>query len=121
MKHLDGVGDKDIVGLNIPTGVPLVYELDASSADPARIPRRRGADPQGAGGRRPAGPGAKVLAALSDVPQTAEQLAAAAGAPEAVESVFLILEHLAANGRARIADAGRSGGTTFRSGGNAGR
>ena len=29
VKHLDGVGDEDIVGLNIPTGVPLVYELDA--------------------------------------------------------------------------------------------
>ena len=30
VKHLDGISDKDIVGLNIPTGVPLVYELDAS-------------------------------------------------------------------------------------------
>jgi 2,3-bisphosphoglycerate-dependent phosphoglycerate mutase len=28
VKHLDGIGDADIVGLNIPTGVPLVYELD---------------------------------------------------------------------------------------------
>ncbi len=28
VKHLDGVNDADIVGLNIPTGVPLVYELD---------------------------------------------------------------------------------------------
>jgi 2,3-bisphosphoglycerate-dependent phosphoglycerate mutase len=28
IKHLDGVGDDDIVGLEIPTGVPLVYELD---------------------------------------------------------------------------------------------
>jgi 2,3-bisphosphoglycerate-dependent phosphoglycerate mutase len=28
IKHLDGVSDDDIVGLNIPTGVPLVYELD---------------------------------------------------------------------------------------------
>jgi 2,3-bisphosphoglycerate-dependent phosphoglycerate mutase len=28
VKHLDGVSDADIVGLNIPTGVPLVYELD---------------------------------------------------------------------------------------------
>jgi 2,3-bisphosphoglycerate-dependent phosphoglycerate mutase len=27
-KHLDGISDQDIVGLNIPTGVPLVYELD---------------------------------------------------------------------------------------------
>jgi 2,3-bisphosphoglycerate-dependent phosphoglycerate mutase len=28
VKYLDGVSDDDIVGLNIPTGVPLVYELD---------------------------------------------------------------------------------------------
>ena len=30
VKHLDNMGDKDIVSLNIPTGVPLVYELDSS-------------------------------------------------------------------------------------------
>jgi len=30
VKHLDGVSEADIVGLNIPTGVPLVYELDPS-------------------------------------------------------------------------------------------
>lgn len=29
VKHLDGVSDADIVGLNIPTGIPLLYELDA--------------------------------------------------------------------------------------------
>jgi 2,3-bisphosphoglycerate-dependent phosphoglycerate mutase len=29
VKYLDNVSDQDIVGLNIPTGVPLVYELDA--------------------------------------------------------------------------------------------
>ncbi|MFP5332830.1 MAG: phosphoglyceromutase [Acidimicrobiia bacterium] len=28
VKHLDDVSDDDIVGLNIPTGIPLVYELD---------------------------------------------------------------------------------------------
>ncbi|HUW35695.1 MAG TPA: 2,3-diphosphoglycerate-dependent phosphoglycerate mutase [Rhodocyclaceae bacterium] len=28
IKYLDGVSDADIVGLNIPTGQPLVYELD---------------------------------------------------------------------------------------------
>ena len=28
VKHLDAIADADIVGLNIPTGVPLVYELD---------------------------------------------------------------------------------------------
>ena len=28
VKYLDNVSDQEIVGLNIPTGVPLVYELD---------------------------------------------------------------------------------------------
>jgi 2,3-bisphosphoglycerate-dependent phosphoglycerate mutase len=28
VKHLDGIGDDDIAGLNIPTGQPLVYRLD---------------------------------------------------------------------------------------------
>lgn len=28
VKHLDGISDEDIVDLNIPTGVPLLYELD---------------------------------------------------------------------------------------------
>jgi 2,3-bisphosphoglycerate-dependent phosphoglycerate mutase len=28
VKHLDAVSDTDIVELNIPTGIPLVYELD---------------------------------------------------------------------------------------------
>ena len=35
VKHLDGIGDAEIVGLNIPTGIPLVYELD-DSLRPAR-------------------------------------------------------------------------------------
>jgi 2,3-bisphosphoglycerate-dependent phosphoglycerate mutase len=29
VKHLDGVSDEEIVGVNIPTGIPLVYDLDA--------------------------------------------------------------------------------------------
>ncbi|MDQ1670437.1 MAG: 2,3-bisphosphoglycerate-dependent phosphoglycerate mutase, partial [Actinomycetota bacterium] len=29
VKHLDGISDDDIAGLNIPTGIPLVYRLDA--------------------------------------------------------------------------------------------
>jgi 2,3-bisphosphoglycerate-dependent phosphoglycerate mutase len=28
VKYLDGIGDDDIVGVNIPNGIPLVYELD---------------------------------------------------------------------------------------------
>ncbi|MDR1062383.1 MAG: 2,3-diphosphoglycerate-dependent phosphoglycerate mutase [Azoarcus sp.] len=30
IKYLDGIGEADIVGLNIPTAQPLVYELDAN-------------------------------------------------------------------------------------------
>ena len=30
VKYLDNIGDNDIVGLNIPNGIPLVYELDAA-------------------------------------------------------------------------------------------
>jgi 2,3-bisphosphoglycerate-dependent phosphoglycerate mutase len=32
VKHLDGISDRDIVDLNIPTGVPLLYELDQEVA-----------------------------------------------------------------------------------------
>jgi 2,3-bisphosphoglycerate-dependent phosphoglycerate mutase len=28
VKYIDGVSDVDIVNLNIPTGIPLIYELD---------------------------------------------------------------------------------------------
>ena len=28
VKYLDDVSDADIVGINIPTGIPLIYELD---------------------------------------------------------------------------------------------
>jgi 2,3-bisphosphoglycerate-dependent phosphoglycerate mutase len=30
LKYLDGISDQDIVELNIPTGIPLVYELDVA-------------------------------------------------------------------------------------------
>ena len=29
VKHLDGISDADIAGLNIPTGIPLYYKLNA--------------------------------------------------------------------------------------------
>jgi glucose-6-phosphate isomerase len=55
----------------------------------------------------------KVLASLSAKPQTAEQVASALQTPDAVESIFMILEHLAANGRARIAQTGNPSQMTF--------
>jgi 2,3-bisphosphoglycerate-dependent phosphoglycerate mutase len=51
VKHLDGISDPEVVKLNIPTGIPLVYELDSSLkplrnyylGDPAEIARRTAA------------------------------------------------------------------------------
>ncbi len=41
VKYLDNISDDEIVGLNIPTGIPLVYELDANlKAHPSPVPRR---------------------------------------------------------------------------------
>ena len=48
VKHLDGISDADIMQLNIPTGIPLVYELDerlrpikhAYLGDPAEVEKR---------------------------------------------------------------------------------
>ena len=34
VKHLDQISDADIAGLNIPTGMPLVYELDETTLEP---------------------------------------------------------------------------------------
>jgi 2,3-bisphosphoglycerate-dependent phosphoglycerate mutase len=36
VKHLDRIGDAEIDELNVPTGIPLVYELDASFAPVTR-------------------------------------------------------------------------------------
>ena len=36
VKHLDGVSDDAIAGLNIPTGIPLVYELDEETLAPVK-------------------------------------------------------------------------------------
>ncbi|MDD2389179.1 MAG: 2,3-diphosphoglycerate-dependent phosphoglycerate mutase [Desulfobacterales bacterium] len=34
VKHLDNISEQDISGLNIPTGIPLVYELDQQHLSP---------------------------------------------------------------------------------------
>ena len=46
VKHLDGISDEDIAGLNIPTGMPLVYELDDDMCPPS--PGGRYLDPEAA-------------------------------------------------------------------------
>jgi glucose-6-phosphate isomerase len=43
----------------------------------------------------------KVLAALAKAPQTAERIATKVGDPNAAETVYFLLQHLATNGRAR--------------------
>jgi glucose-6-phosphate isomerase len=56
---------------------------------------------------------AKALAALSGTPRTADQIAAAICAPESAETIFITLENLAADGRARMAGAGNPGEAVF--------
>jgi len=46
----------------------------------------------------------QVVSALSSTPQSAEQIAAAIAAPDRVECIYALLEHLAANGRAAMSD-----------------
>ena len=60
VKHLDGLSEKDVVELNIPTGVPRVYELDSDLrpkswkylGDPAEIERRAAAVKEQASGSK---------------------------------------------------------------------
>jgi 2,3-bisphosphoglycerate-dependent phosphoglycerate mutase len=47
VKHLDGISDTDIAGLNIPTGMPLLYELDETTLAPV-TPGGRYLDPEAA-------------------------------------------------------------------------
>ncbi|SNC73636.1 2,3-bisphosphoglycerate-dependent phosphoglycerate mutase [Kytococcus aerolatus] len=48
VKTLDGISDEDIAGVNIPTGIPLVYELDADLRP--LTPGGRYLDPEAAAG-----------------------------------------------------------------------
>jgi len=56
VKHLDGISDADIAGLNIPTGIPLVYTLDLGEG---------GDDPQPSGVGRYLDPVAAATAAAA--------------------------------------------------------
>ena len=54
VKHLDGISDEAIAGLNIPTGIPLRYDLDDDlrpTAPGGTLPRPGGRE----GGRRRGG------------------------------------------------------------------
>ena len=58
VKHLDGISDEEIVDLNIPTGVPLLYELDDSFS--AGVQPLSGRSGSGKGGGRSGGPPGRV-------------------------------------------------------------
>ena len=63
VKHLDGLGEQEVVDLNIPTGVPRVYELDTDFrprtsrylGDQADIARREAEVKAQASGKAPSG------------------------------------------------------------------
>ncbi len=58
VKHLDGIGDDEIVGLNVPTGATArLRARRRPQADRQPLSRRRGADRGGDGGGRRAGQG----------------------------------------------------------------
>lgn len=46
IKHLDGIDDETIAGLNVPTGIPLLYELDENLSP--TVPGGRYLDPEAA-------------------------------------------------------------------------
>ncbi len=56
---------------------------------------------------------AKIVKALSATPQTAEQIAKSIGDTDSAETVYLVLEHLAANKKAKMTPAGDPGKSTF--------
>jgi glucose-6-phosphate isomerase len=55
----------------------------------------------------------KIAAALSSNKLSAEQIAATVGAEDQAETVYLLLEHLAANGKAKSNGDGRPGQMTY--------
>ena len=66
VKYLDGISDDEIVGLNIPTGIPLVYELDDDAeAAQALLPRRSRRDRAARRRGRGAGEGEGLKGAAS--------------------------------------------------------
>ncbi len=56
---------------------------------------------------------AKIVNALSATPRTAEQIARDIGAADSAETIYLVLEHLAANGRAQFVNAAEPATCTF--------
>jgi 2,3-bisphosphoglycerate-dependent phosphoglycerate mutase len=59
VKYLDGMSDDDVVGLNIPTGIPLLYELDENLKPTVQGGRYLDPDAAAAGAAAVAAQGAK--------------------------------------------------------------
>jgi 2,3-bisphosphoglycerate-dependent phosphoglycerate mutase len=59
VKYLDGMSDSDVVSLNIPTGIPLVYELDGALNPTVEGGRYLDPDAAAAGAAAVASQGAK--------------------------------------------------------------
>lgn len=55
----------------------------------------------------------QIVKALDSTPRTADAVAQAIGSPDSVETVFALLEHLAARGRARLASGDRPGDRAY--------
>ena len=60
VKYLDGMSDDDVVGLNIPTGIPLRYDLDGDLRADGRRRHLPGPRGRGRGGGRSGEPGREV-------------------------------------------------------------
>ena len=67
VKHLDGISDDEIAELNIPTGIPLVYELDDDfrPTAPVALPRPGGRRSRRRRGRRAGQEVATAMAAAA--------------------------------------------------------
>ena len=59
VKHLDGISDDEIAGLNIPTGIPLVYRLDPETLQPVEPARYLDPEAAAAGAAAVANQGAQ--------------------------------------------------------------
>jgi broad specificity phosphatase PhoE len=72
VKYLDGISDADIVGVNIPNGIPLVYDAGCRpEADQEALPRRRRGRRRRSGGRGPAGAGRGLISGAAPAPAAA--------------------------------------------------
>ena len=107
VKHLDGIGDAEIAELDIPTGMPLVYEL--TDGFRPRTPGGRYLDPQAAAAaRRPSRTRADEFAEVRrhGFPRSCRQ--ATAGVAIGYRKSELLANNAVSGNSARCAGAGRA-------------